>query len=322
MQSFRKRFTRVAKRTLLSIHETGLRSGVVVLPKHSYVAIPDLHALRRTRARWARKSEMRGVAVDLGGQMDFLTRTVLPFEPEYRGNVAYKTAVAGAYGTGFGYIEAQALHGVVRSLKPRKVIEIGSGVSTYCLLEALARNAAEGAPSSVTCIEAYPSEWLKAAPVRTVRQPVQEVDPDLFTELGEGDLLFVDSTHTVRIDSDVNMIVLEILPRLRPGVVVHFHDIALPFDYLPDAENTLFQWMETALLHAFLIGNTQARILVSLSHLHHERTAELKNVFPEYVPERFVNGLRIESSNDEETRHFPSSTYLTTGTGFGTPGTP
>ena len=304
---------RTARRTLRPAHETRLRDGTAMRPKHSYVALPDLQALRRARFRWARASEMPGVVVDLDAQLRFLSRAVLPFEPEYRGNRAYKAAVSGGYGRDFGYVEAQALHGVVRSFKPRRVVEIGSGVSTYCMLHALSQNALEGAPASITCVEAHPSRWLETAPVHLLRQKVQNADAALFNELGEGDLLSVDSTHAVFLDSDVNLIILEVLPRLRPGVLVHFHDIAFPYGFLPDADRTLLQCMETVLLQAFLVGNVAFGVLASLSHLHHGRTADLKQVFPEYVPEKLVDGLRLESARAEEQWHFPSSTYLSVG---------
>lgn len=311
----RKRLRTVTKRAAVWFHEAGLHLGIMVLPKHYYVPIPDLHELRRTRSRWARRSAMYGVHVDLDGQVRELHRLVLPFEEEYRGNDAFHSATAGACGPGFGYIEAQALHGVIRGLKPRRVIEIGSGVSTYCMLAASGYNAVEGAPAQITCIEPYPSPWLKGAPVALMRERVEDVDAAVFDELDEGDLLFVDSTHTVRTGGDVVRIVLEILPRLRPGVVVHFHDIYFPYDFQRDADRSIFQWMETALLHAFLIDNARASILFCLSHLHYDRPDVLRRVFPEYTPEADADGLRVE--RHETQQHFPSSLYLVIGAAEG-----
>lgn len=310
--SIKKRVRTGTKRALLWLHEAGSRAGVLVLPKHYYVPIPDLRELRSTRSRWAKPSAMRGVHVDLDQQVRELRRLVLPYEEEYRGNEAFRSATQGAFGPGFGYVEAQALHGVIRGLRPRRIIEIGSGVSTYCMLEAAKRNAAEdaAAPAQVTCIEPYPSEWLREAPVTVVRERAEEVGPALFDSLDAGDLLFVDSTHTVRTGGDVLQIVLEILPGLRAGVVVHFHDIYLPYDFQRDADRSIFQWMETALLHAFLIGNGRVRILFCLSHLHYERPDALRRVFPEYVPEAGVGGLRVEQAGADQ--HFPSSLYLVT----------
>ena len=295
------------KRAFLQVHEVAARCGVVVLPKHYYAPVPDLRELRQTRPNWARRSALHGVMVDLDAQLAVLARLVQPYEPEYRGNAAFHAATQGAFGPGFGYIEAQALHGFVRGGKPRRVIEIGSGVSTYCMIEAASRNAAEGRPVSITCIEPYPSRWLSEAPVQLVRQRVEAVSPSVFEALEAGDLLFVDSTHTVRTGGDVMQIVLELLPRLRPGVVVHFHDIYLPFDFQRDADRSLFQWMETALVHAYLIGNAGMQILFCLSHLHYDRPEALRAIFPDYIHEPGENGLRDEPAAPG---HFPSSLYL------------
>ncbi len=294
----------------MQLHEAGARVGLFVLPKHYYVPLPDLRELRRTRKQWARRSEMRGVAVDLDAQLRYLDRMVRPFEPEYRNNPAFTAAVSGAFGPGFGYIEAQALHGFLRAAKPRRIIEIGSGVSTYCMLEAVKRNAGEGAPAEITCVEPYPSEWLRGAPVTLKQSRVEDIDITVFDALQDGDFLFVDSTHALRIGGDVMRIVLDLLPRLAPGVHVHFHDIYLPFDYQRDADRSIFQWLETALLHAYLIDNSRMDILFCLSHLHYDRPDGLRQIFPEYVPAESADGLGPDL--DASGQHFPSSLYLRT----------
>ncbi len=306
----KKRLRTGTKRAMLQVHEAGSRMGLFVLPKHYYVPLPDLRELRRTRARWARRSEMPGVLVDLDAQQRTLERLVLPFQAEYRDNRAYHAAVAGACGPGFGPIEAQALHGFVRGTKPARIIEVGSGVSTFCMLDALRLNEAEGRPSAITCVEPYPSEWLQQAPVTLARQRVEDVDVALFQTLEAGDLLFIDSTHALRVGGDVLQIVLEILPRLRPGVHIHFHDIYLPFDFQRDADRSIFQWLETALLHAYLVGNDGVEILFCLSQLHYDRPDALARVFAGYVPEAGANGLKPEQ--DIDGTHFPSSLYLQT----------
>ena len=308
--SGRKQMRAVMKRLVLRLHELALRLGLIVLPKHYYVPIPDLHELRRTRGRWARRSEMRGVGIDLAAQAERLVELVQPFEPEYRANHAYRTATAGACGPGFGAIEAQALHGFVRGARPRRIVEVGSGVSTYCMIEAGRLNAREGMPTAITCIEPYPSPWLRQAPVELIARPIEEVPLELFDGLEAGDLLFIDSTHTVRVGGDVMRIVMEILPRLPPGVFIHFHDIYLPYDFQRDADRSLFQWMETALLHAYLIDNARIEIVFCLSQLHYDRPELLRAVFPSYDPEPAVGGLRIAEAGAD--KHFPSSIYLRT----------
>jgi len=308
-----RKLRNLAKRLLLAVHKLGLRFGVAIVPNHYYTAVPDLNALACTEDVWAQRSELWGIDVDLDGQARRLAEICGPFEAEYRGNRTYADACARGAGAGFGYIEAQALHGVIRHLKPSRIIEVGAGVSTACMLDALVRNEREGAGRcEMVAIEPYPREWLRRAPVRLIERPVQEVELARFEALGAGDLLFIDSSHTVKVGSDVNHLILEVLPRLRRGVIVHFHDIYLPYGFPRDALATLSHPQETALLQAFLIGNPNVRILFSLSMLHYDRREVLKRVFPEYTAQRERGGLQDPSYRpfDEIAEHFPSSTYL------------
>lgn len=189
---------------------------------------------------------------------------------------------------------------------------MGSGVSTHCMLRALRQNEADGhAGSHMTCIEPNPSTPLEAlaaeGAIELLPEPVQGVDMDRFEALEAGDLCFIDSSHAVKPGSDVNHLILEVLPRLRAGVIVHFHDIYLPYDYPRDVLRTLYHWQETALLRAFLIGNAGVDILFSLSQLHYD-APDKREVFPEYEPQADVDGMATEHSG-----HFPASTYLRKG---------
>jgi hypothetical protein len=145
-----------------------------------------------------------------------------------------------------------------------------------------------------------------------IEAPVQTVPFEKFRELAAGDFLFIDSSHAVRPGGDVNYMILEVLPRLAPGVIVHFHDIFLPYDYPRNVLRTYFQWMETSLLRAYLIHNAQARIVFCLSQLHYERQKVMKEVFPEYVPAPDEDGLEITSGSNGGRAHFPSSIYIRT----------
>jgi hypothetical protein len=301
------------KRAFLTLHKFALRRGLAIVPNHYYSGVPDLNQLARTRQWWARKSAMTGIDCDLDGQAARLREICARFEPEYRGNRVYQEASRSESGPGFGYIEAQVLHAVTRYFKPPTVIEVGSGVSTRCMLAAVELNSREtGRGSRVVCIEPFPRPWLHEAPVELLAQPVQMVPLDRFEGLEPGSLFSIDSSHTVRTGSDVNYLILEVLPRLRPGTIVHFHDIYFPYDYPRDALNTLSNAQETALLHAYLIGNRSVRTLFSMSQLHYDRRELLRELFAEYRPQLDTDGLRDQSYGAFEpiNEHFPSSTYL------------
>jgi predicted O-methyltransferase YrrM len=312
----RRALRRLAKRLAFALHRLGTRLGVHVLPVHYGSPVPDLLELERTRDVWARKSALAGVAIDLEAQVRALEAICLPYQSEYAGNAAYRHAVEREFGPGYGYVEAQALHAVVRWLAPRRVVEVGSGVSTWCLLQALARNRDEGrGEAALTCVEPHPSARLRRlAGIRLVERPVQRVTfEEAFAELGADDLLFVDSSHSVRPGGDVPYLFLEVLPRLAPGVVVHVHDVFLPYDYPRTTLRTFHHWMETALLHAWLVGNAGVEILFCESLLHYERPDALRRVFPEYRPARGSDGLGEHAPLELATEgHFPSSIFLRT----------
>ena len=149
--------------------------------------------------------------------------------------------------------------------------------------------------------------------VQLIARPVQEVGLEPFTSLGPGDFLFIDSSHIVKPGSDVNFLYLEVLPRLSSGVTIHIHDITFPFDYQPDALQTLYHWSEPALVRAYLAFNEKVDILFCMSHLHYEKPEALRSVFPEYQPSLQTDGLmdgRRVFRNAPG--HFPSSLYLRT----------
>jgi hypothetical protein len=311
MTTPRRAFKELAKRALRALHEAGLRIGLIVLPRHYYVPVADLRELRRTRKVWAKRSTLTGIAVNLDQQAIALRHLVLPWRHEYRDERFYINACARDAGPGYGRIEAMALHGMVRALKPRRIVEVGSGVSTAITLEADRLNRSDGDPgATITCVEPYPRPWLRSAPVELIGVPVQQAPASLFESLEAGDLLFLDSSHTVKTGGDVNLLVLEVLPRLAPGVIVHIHDIFLPYDFQRDADRTIFQWQETALVHAWLIGNREVEILFAMSMLHYDRPAALAEAFPGYRRQADRDGLACRGADAGD---FPSSLWLRIG---------
>ena len=166
----------------------------------------------------------------------------------------------------FSGLDAAVLYALVRHLKPRRFIEVGSGFSTLLTALALRRNEADGAPpSEFVAIEPYPLEFLDGLDglTKLIVQPVQEVPLSLFDDLGEGDVLFIDSSHVLKIGSDVQYLFLEVLPRLRKGVIVHVHDIFLPWEYPQEwvMREERF-WNEAYLLQAFLTDNRRVEVLL------------------------------------------------------------
>jgi predicted O-methyltransferase YrrM len=307
-----RRLRSALKQASFRLFEAGQLFNLFILPVHYYVPLNSTRQLRTTRERWNRPIDLTPLPLDLEKQRRILTEWIAPYEPEYRGNKTWREGFTSRAGAGFGYIEAQALHGFIRKTHPRRIIEVGSGVSTYCMLAALSANEADSAgPCELHCIEPNPSEFLNSLPVRLEKTIVEDVDLSFFDRLEANDLLFIDSSHAVRCCGDVARIHLEILPRLKSGVFVHIHDITFPYMFPRDVEQVYMQSMETALLFAVLAHSTRFEILICLSLLHYTDPILLKTVFPEYDAQPNVGGLPgpdVKLFGEE--RHFPSSIYL------------
>ncbi len=208
---------------------------------------------------------------------------------EYLTLPSYREIKALGYGAGFTTYDAMWLFTMLRRLKPRRFLEIGSGVSTYYALQALTRNGQEGNDGTVTAIDPYVSAQTRQLPgLDVIAQPVQNVDLSHFEALKENDVLFIDSTHVVKIDGDVPKLYLDIVPRLGPGVVVHSHDIQFPYNtphpaeqYIENAKWPYF-WTEAMLLQAFLSGNRDFEIVFSPALLRFHDEAFLRESIPGY----------------------------------------
>jgi hypothetical protein len=127
----------------------------------------------------------------------------------------------------FPRLDAAAAYAMVRSARPKRIVEVGSGHSTRFLARAVADG---GLDTRITAIDPEPRASIEKLPVDWVRAPVQTA---AFPPLGKGDILFIDSSHQLKPGSDVEFLLEKILPGLAPGPRVHFHDIFLPDDYPP-----------------------------------------------------------------------------------------
>jgi predicted O-methyltransferase YrrM len=306
--SVRDRAREASKRLIPQVNRVTERFGVRVQPVHYYSEVPDRRALRADRG-WARPYDIAGQDPDLDDQLAWLEKACAPHVGEVAGLRQWQD-LGSDQGPGYGPIESQILHAVVRSLAPARILEVGSGVSTVISQRAAARNAAEGRRSTrITCIEPFPRPALRALDgVEVVAEAAQTADRQHFDALEAGDLLFIDSTHAVRTGSELARLYLEILPRLAPGVVVHVHDVYLPYLHAPDVLDGVFDWQETTLLAALLTDNPRLRILACCSLLHTDRPDGLARLLPDYRPRSMRDGLY---TGGPDSGHFPSSLWLT-----------
>jgi hypothetical protein len=179
--------------------------------------------------------------------------------------------------------DAEYWYQTIRALRPRKIYEIGSGYSTLMARRALEKNTEEDPNYSCehVCIEPFERPWLEGLGVTVVRKKVEEIGASLFSELGENDILFIDSSHIIRPEGDVLFEYLELLPSLREGVVVHVHDIFSPRNYPREwLEDEILFWNEQYLLEAFMSHNNDWKIRGALNYLSHNHFSELQSVAP------------------------------------------
>ncbi len=251
---------------------------------HYYSPLPNLPALKQNPLRWYKKGFFEPAQWSLERQIS-LCEKLYAYQEESRVLPTCAELTEEGYGLGYGEVEARLLYLMLRHFRPRRVIEVGSGVSTIYTLSALDANARDTHSAQVLCIEPYPSEKIRELAlqgrVELRAQPVQDIAVAEFQILQQNDVLFIDSTHVVKIDSDVNWLYLTVLPQLHKGVVIQIHDIHFPY-LVVSPEHPLFDltmlWNEGALVQAFLAFNSAFQVLLCSSQILDERSAILHDL--------------------------------------------
>ena len=217
---------------------------------------------------------LRGVRFDLAAQAGRLR--------ELRDGLAAFTAPPGFRLDNHYYeaFDAELLWALVRATRPRRVVELGSGWSSLVLRAALEAN---GDGAAYRVFDPFPRD---PAPPEVERVRAQDVPEDVFTSLQAGDVLFVDTTHTVKTGGDVNRIVLDLLPLLAPGVLVHFHDVLLPWELHRTWLERGWFWFEQDLLQAFLSGNDAWEVWIAAHALTRSEPALVQELVPSWTPGR------------------------------------
>jgi hypothetical protein len=264
-------------------------AGFHVVLKTFYSPIPALEEL--PPGTMERRSSLAGLRFDLDEQLDWveaeLSAPMREFRPAgagYGGPDEYRLGTSS-----YGELDATVLYGMLRRLQPRRVVELGSGASTLVTAQAARANERDGAPLRLEVFDPFPSIVNDDLPnlASLQRMPAQQVPLAVFEELADGDVLFVDTTHTVKLGSDVNFIVLDVLPQLAPGVIVHFHDIFLPYEYPRRwLEDFALFWTEQYLLQAFLAQNREWDVLCAVAALTRERQERFAATLPPDIAPR------------------------------------
>lgn len=280
------------RRRIRLLHKVFARLGFAIVRRDDfYSTLPVLDEIERTRARWDRPSSLGGVTVDVAGMKDRFAVLAQRWEDDFERTTGdYLANQRRGFGPGYPRLDARTLYYMLREHKPGAYLEVGSGLSTFYATTAARRNEDEGSPMKITCVEPYPFDALREIPgFELIRGFVQDVPLERFQALESGDVLFIDSSHALKIDSDVAYLFLEVLPALKPGVFVHIHDVPFPYNVPFPADHWLFgerwpvYWNEAMVVQTFLAFNNAFEVLLSTPLIRHHDEDFLARHVPDYV---------------------------------------
>ncbi|MCH9051632.1 MAG: hypothetical protein IIA72_11205 [Proteobacteria bacterium] len=254
-----------------------------------YSPLPSVSELKVNVKRWDKPNELSGIQYDVDAFKELFLKMLSQYYAEFSKFPEYDEIKAKGFGPGFPALDALTLYMMIRDRKPKQYIEVGAGLSTYYCSLAAEENRANGYPMQIRCIEPYPYEKLYDIPgIIIYDKEVQDIDISFFQELRENDVLFIDSSHILKIDGDIPFLYLEVLPNLNKGVLIHIHDIPFPYNtpYPPDLwifeQDWPMFWNEAMVLQAFLCFNDKFRIVLSTPLLRFFEESILEENVPIY----------------------------------------
>ena len=257
-----------------------------VPPGHYYSPIPALDEVKAREPQIFDYGTRTFPGIDLNEneQLELLGR----FEEYYRDQPFHenKTPPLRYFlrNQSYEFSDGIILHCMIRYLKPRRIIEVGSGYSSCATLDT--NELFFGNQIACTFIDPFPQllEQLirpeDRARIQIVPQMLQDVDLALFSQLSAGDILFIDSTHVSKVGSDVNRLFFDVLPRLNSGVYIHIHDIGHPFEYPKSFVYSGIAWNEVYLLRAFLQYNSAFKIVFFNTYLEQFHEQRFQRAMP------------------------------------------
>ena len=249
--------------------------GLHVTPVHFYSPIPTTYEL--DDKIFTKIFDCTGIAWNIKEQVATLEQFHSKYYNEYKPDANVDR---------FSQVDSFMLYSIIREKKPAIMIEIGSGESTKVSLASLEINEKNGAPCMFYAIEPYPDKFLRGinkTNFKLISRNLQEVDIEL---LCSADLLFIDSSHVSKIGSDVNYEILEVIPKLKVGAVIHWHDIMIPTNYWKRwMDNGNMFWNESYMVHSFMLFNNSYKVIWSSRYMQINHPDELKNRFSYFNPE-------------------------------------
>lgn len=263
-----------------------------VTPTHFYSPTPDLREL--PAELWTKNKDISNLDWDADRQLAWAEQLTGKYGEELDWpREALRNDPTAYYLDNFAYRsgDAEPCHLMMRDLKPRRVIELGSGMSSKLISRALERNRAQGHAVRYDVYDLYPEDHIGSRKVKGVdelhKTAVQNMPLEIFDRLEAGDVLFIDTSHVLRVGSDVEYEYTQILPRLKPGVVVHIHDIFLPLEY---PREWIFKnnwcWNEQYLVQAILANGKGFETIYAAAFMWQNRKNELARLWKHFDPSK------------------------------------
>lgn len=256
------------------------KNGFSILPNNFYQPIPDVSFIDTKQLE--KVDTLEGIEMNEENQISLLNN-FSKYKKEFN-KIPYKgksqTHRFHFNNLAFDGVDALVYYCMIRHFRPEKIFEVGSGWSTKIGAQAVLKNGR----GKLLSIEPYPQPFMQTTfpgLSEIIADKVENIPLIFFSQLKKNDILFVDSSHTIKTCGDVNYLFLEVFPRLNKGVIIHIHDIFFPFDYPKDwiLKEHRF-WAEQYLLQAFLMFNNNFQILYSNSYMKYRNLEKVKTIFP------------------------------------------
>ena len=233
------------------------------------------------QGHWSEPYFVEAMNFEPGRFRAFLQEVCIPYRNDYT-KLPGVAAVSDGFFVRNGWfqaVDAEVLYSVLRHFQPRLVIEVGSGFSTKLMRRAITDG---NLPTRIRSIDPDPRVDISRCADEHLKCPVEHSDPVALADcLQPGDILFIDSSHMVQAGGDVPYLFLKIIPRLRPGVLIHIHDIYLPFEYpLEWVSVPCWNWSEQYLVQAFLYRNAEFETLWAGHYMWRMHREDVVRIIP------------------------------------------
>jgi hypothetical protein len=243
-------------------------------------AIPT--SLDVNRERLKEKRRLPGICFDVPRYLSLL-KELKPYADEISSLPMGPTGDPEFWFKNGGYedLDAVTLYSLVRLIKPKRIIEVGCGFSSRIVTIASRKNGEEGSSAECTFIEPYPPPWIRnfKLPGELMEKKVEDAPLSLFQSLEANDILFIDTTHVLKCQNDCCYELLEIIPSLADGVLIHVHDIFTPYDYPGEwLLDHLRPFNEQYGLECLLTHNSRLEVVLPVYYLYREHSLALRSL--------------------------------------------